>query len=256
LLSNSVKFTSKGGRIEIRLERKNTNAQLTVSDSGEGIRPEFLPYVFDRFRQEDSSRTRKHGGLGLGLSIVQHLIEMHGGAVEAHSAGEGHGASFTVTLPLTRQTVDLETLQNRPQAATTQSTLAGMQLVIVEDDPDSLEMLRMVVRLHGADVRTATTTAEALEMLQQQLPDVLVADIGLPDEDGYTLIRRTKMLADEKNKHVRAIALTGYAGEQEGKRALASGFQLYLSKPTEPRRLVEAIAALVRHEKSAVPRSD
>jgi PAS domain S-box-containing protein len=256
LLSNSVKFTSKGGRIEIRLERKNTSAQLTVTDSGEGIRPEFLPYVFDRFRQEDSSRTRKHGGLGLGLSIVQHLIEMHGGAVEARSAGEGYGATFTVTLPLTRQTVDLETLQNRPQNANTQSTLAGMQLVIVEDDPDSLEMLRMVVRLHGANVRTATTTAEALEMLQQQLPDVLVADIGLPDEDGYTLIRRTKMLANEKNKHVRTIALTGYAGEQEGKRALASGFQLYLSKPTEPRRLVEAIAALVRHEKSAVPRSD
>jgi PAS domain S-box-containing protein len=256
LLSNSVKFTSKGGRIEIRLERKNASAQLTVTDSGEGIRAEFLPYVFDRFRQEDSSRTRRHGGLGLGLSIVQHLIEMHGGTVEAHSAGEGHGATFTVTLPLTRQTGDNENVQNRHQVATTQPTLAGIQLLIVEDDPDSLDMLRMVARLHGADVRTATRTAEALEMLRQELPDVLVADIGLPDEDGYTLIQRTKALANEKHKPIRAIALTGYAGEQEGQRALASGFQLYLTKPTEPRRLVEAIATLVHLEKSAIPQSD
>jgi PAS domain S-box-containing protein len=254
LLSNSVKFTPKRGRIEIRLDRKGANARLSVTDTGEGIHPEFLPYVFDRFRQEDSSRTRKHGGLGLGLAIVHHLIELHGGTVEAYSAGEDTGATFTVTLPLVRQATDLGGVRTRLQLAPALPALAGIRLLIVEDDPDSLDMLRMVVKLHGAEAKAATSTAEALQILEEWFPDVLVADIGLPDEDGYTLVSKTKILADERKKKIQAIALTGYAGEQEGQRALAAGFQTYISKPTEPSTIVAAIANLVRQaQKSVAP---
>jgi PAS domain S-box-containing protein len=253
LLSNSAKFTPKGGRIEIRLERQATNAQLSVTDTGEGIHPEFLPFVFDRFRQEDSSRTRKHGGLGLGLAIVHNLIELHGGTVEASSAGSDRGATFTITLPQVREMHDPVSVPPRPRLVSTSPTLAGIRVLIVEDDPDSLEMLRMLVRVHGAEAKTATKVAEGLQILEQWFPDVLVVDIGLPDEDGYTFIQKAKALAQERNKTVLAIALTGYAGEHEGQRALASGFQMYLTKPTEPRRLVEVIANLVSHnERSAV----
>jgi PAS domain S-box-containing protein len=249
LLSNSAKFTPKGGRIQIRLQRKNNNARLSVTDTGEGIRGEFLPYVFDRFRQEDSSRTRKHGGLGLGLAIVQHLIELHGGSVEAYSAGENKGATFTISLPVIKSTAEIGTIPTRLHMSSSKAELSGIRLLIVEDDPDSLDMLRMVVDLHGAEAKTAITTAEALRIFEEWIPDVLVADIGLPDEDGYTLMAKARALANEKKRLVSAIALTGYAGQQEGQRAVAAGFHLYLTKPTEPRRLVEAILNLVHQGK-------
>jgi signal transduction histidine kinase/ActR/RegA family two-component response regulator len=254
LLTNSAKFTPKGGVIHIRLQTRNRNAHLSVTDSGEGIRPEFLPYVFDRFRQEDSSRTRKHGGLGLGLSIVRHLIELHGGTVEAYSPGEDQGATFVVILPLSREARLGIPSKRRLHATLNTPALAGLRLLIVEDDPDSQEMLHMVVKLHGAEVRTATRTAEALEILEDWFPEVLVADIGLPDEDGYTLLNKAKLLADENGASLYTLALTGYAGEQEGRRALASGFQMYLTKPTEPSQLVESIVNLVgRGDKAYSP---
>lgn len=249
LLSNAIKFTPKGGRVEIRLERKGANAQLTVTDTGEGISQEFLPYVFDRFRQADSSRTRRHGGLGLGLAIVRHLIEMHGGSVEAYSAGENRGATFTVTLPLIVEANEFENAETNRQIgpSDTLPILFGIRLLIVEDDPDSLEMLRIMVELQGAEVKVATRTSEALKTLEQWTPDVVISDIGLPDEDGYTLIGKIRIIADEKGRPIPAIALTGYAGEQEGQRALAAGFQMYLTKPSEPSKLVAAIANLAAH---------
>jgi PAS domain S-box-containing protein len=254
LLSNSAKFTPKGGRVEIRLERKDLSAHLRVTDSGEGIRSEFLPYVFDRFRQEDSSRTRKHGGLGLGLAIVHHLIEMHGGTVEAYSAGEDRGATFTVILPLAREARAFGDNRIRFQLAPNTPALTGVRVLIVEDDPDSLEMLRMVVKVHGADVRTATRTSAALDVMAQWPPQVLIADIGLPDEDGYTLMKKAQLLADERGFSLNAMALTGYAGEQEGQRVLTAGFQAYLTKPTEPRQLVESIVNLLgRGERRLIP---
>jgi PAS domain S-box-containing protein len=253
LLSNSAKFTPRGGCIDIRLNRLESTVQLTVSDTGEGIRPEFLPHVFDRFRQEDSSRTRKHGGLGLGLAIVRHLIEMQGGTVEAYSAGENLGASFTVTLPLIEKGNDSGNPQTRIAAVLPHNRprLAGIRLLIVEDNLDSLEMLRMVVESQGAEVRTATQSAEAQEMFVQWTPDVLISDIGLPDEDGYALIHKLNLLPQQQEHRVPAIALTGYAGDQEGECALESGFQMYFTKPIEPGKLIEAIADLVRSREPA-----
>jgi CheY-like chemotaxis protein len=230
-----------------------STVQLTVSDTGEGIRPEFLPHVFDRFRQEDSSRTRKHGGLGLGLAIVRHLIEMHGGTVEAYSAGENLGASFTVTLPLLEKGNDSGSPQTRiaTVSAHNRPRLAGVRLLIVEDNLDSLEMLRMVVESQGAEVRTATQSSEAQQIFVQWTPDVLICDIGLPDEDGYVLLHKLKLLPQHQEYRVPAIALTGYAGDQEGECALESGFQMYFTKPIEPGKLIEAIADLVRSREPA-----
>jgi PAS domain S-box-containing protein len=246
LLSNAVKFTGKGGRIEIRLTRKGTDTQLTVTDSGEGINPEFLPYVFDRFRQEDSSRTRKHGGLGLGLAIVRHLTEIHGGMVEAFSAGENRGSSFTVRLPLAAQISLVENTTSNRQVETGDAlpNLSGTRVLIVEDNRDSLDMLRVVVSSSGAEVKTAISSEEALHVIDEWIPDVLISDIGLPDEDGYTLIGKIRRLLPEPERHIPAIALTGYAGVQEVRRARASGFQMYLTKPAEPAKLVKAVARL------------
>jgi hypothetical protein len=248
LLSNSAKFTSKGGRIDVRLEREGSYAKLSVTDTGEGIRADFLPYVFDRFRQEDSSRTRKHGGLGLGLSIVQHLIEMHGGAVEASSPGENQGTTLTVKLPLLEQADEVEKLQrrSRPQVM---PTLSGIRTLLVEDNRDSLDMLRIVVETYGAEVRTAMTASEAIKIYETWSPDVLVSDLGLPDEDGYVLLERLRAM--QPKNEIQAIALTGYVGEQEGQRAIASGFQMYLTKPAEPMNVVKAISELVARRRQA-----
>ncbi len=253
LLSNATKFTPKGGRIEIRLERKGDSSQFIITDNGKGIRPDFLPYVFDRFRQEDSSRTRRHGGLGLGLAIVHNLIELHGGVVEVYSAGEGCGATFRVTIPAGKELRDFSKRDRHLHTPSSGQVLAGVKLLIVEDDGDSAEMLRMVVDLHGADVKTAAKTSDALHILERWQPQVLIADIGLPDEDGYGLIKKVTALAKENNWQLHAIALTGYAGEQEGLRALNSGFHLYLAKPTEPQRLIDAISSLLSHENTVVP---
>jgi signal transduction histidine kinase/DNA-binding response OmpR family regulator len=275
LLSNAIKFTPEGGRVSVRLkklqisdgnlpiENKNSTlnlpseisnlklnyAQLQVSDSGIGIDPNFLPYVFDRFRQADGSYTRSHGGLGLGLAIVRHLVELHGGTVFAESPGEGQGATFTVQLPL-HQTTDAQELNSESEdsdlALSAQPlVLAGLQILLVEDEADTRDFVAFVLEQEGAqDVKAVASAREALELLQQWRPDVLISDIGMPGENGYTLMQKIRALEAQQGGQIPSIALTAYAHEQDRSQALAAGFQLHLSKPVEPEELVNAIATL------------
>jgi PAS domain S-box-containing protein len=247
LLSNAVKFTPEGGRIEIHLERSGPQASIRVLDSGIGIRLDFLEYVFDRFRQADSSTTRLHGGLGLGLAIVRHLVELHGGTVRAESRGEGQGSAFTVTLPVTplRSPRPAEPVihhageDSEPVAGAEE--IRGLRVLVVDDEPDAREVLPNVLERFGAQVRVSASGVEALEILRREGADVLVADIGMPGMDGYELIRRIRAL-DGGLRHLPAIALTAYAGDGDRRSALEAGFQLHLAKPVEPSRLAAAIA--------------
>ncbi|WP_408104044.1 ATP-binding response regulator [Tolypothrix campylonemoides] len=247
LLANSVKFTPEGGRVEIRLERVGTQTQITVSDTGKGISPDFLPYVFDSFRQADSATTRKFGGLGLGLAIVRHLTELHGGVVTAHSLGEGKGATFTLRLPLIKKGAELE---NEPSAnCTTQefatSPLAGLQILVVDDEVDTRDYISFVLEQAGANVISAESADRALQILVQFTPDILLSDIGMPEMDGYGLIRKVRAMSSEQGGEIPAIALSAYAGEINHQFALAAGFQHHLSKPIEPEQLISTLIKLV-----------
>jgi PAS domain S-box-containing protein len=253
LLSNAVKFTPNGGRVQVRLRQVEAEVEIIVSDTGEGIREEFLPYVFDRFRQADSSTTRQHGGLGLGLAIVRHLVELHGGTVRARSSGEGQGATFIVRLPLSSNT-HAEKVAGHPEAASFKAheasiidpgpSLAGLRVLVVDDEPDTLEMLKMMLEQCSVMVATASSVSEAVRALEKERPDVLISDIGMPEEDGYQLIRRVRALAPARGGNVPAVALTAYAGEADRLRALASGYQRHVRKPIEPSELIKAIASL------------
>jgi len=251
LLANAVKFTPEGGRIEIRLERAGGQARIRVSDTGIGIRADFLDYVFERFRQADSSTTRIHGGLGLGLAIVRHLVELHGGTVQAESGGEGKGSTFTVTLPVTplRPLRPVEPVPERTpedeEAADDPATgdVQGLRILLVDDEPDAREVLPSVLERFGARVRTAASAVEALDELRQEGADVMIADIGMPDVDGYELIRRIRRL-DGEIREIPAIALTAYASESDRRRALDAGYQIHLAKPVEPHQLAAAVARL------------
>jgi PAS domain S-box-containing protein len=251
LLSNAIKFTPSGGLVEIRLKESGSKAEITVSDTGEGIPTEFLPHIFDRFRQANSSTTRKHGGLGLGLAIVRHLVELQGGTVAAYSAGEDRGSLFTITLPCvtTHPVVPLEQ-HHLEDGRRLESTIAltGLRILYVEDDTDSREALAAVLLLYGAAVKSVATVPEALDVLTGWKPDVLVSDIGLPHEDGYDLIRQLRAREPGNGGTVPAIALTGYAGAHENERALSAGYQMYLAKPVEPGRLAEIITSLVEKD--------
>ena len=246
LILNAIKFTPRDGRVVVRLKSEGHFVRLIVEDSGEGIKPEFLPYVFDRFRQAEGSISRKQGGLGLGLAVVRHLVELHGGSVSAESEGPGKGATFTVNLPLAREATPA------PQPSETVNTgskppalrLQGLRVLIVEDDDDSRSLLSMMLRRNGAEVMAASSSQEAMNAIQKTTPDVLVSDIGLPGEDGYTLIRRIREALATNGGISVAIALTGYAGEKDRERALAAGYNEHLAKPVEPIQLVTAIAAL------------
>jgi PAS domain S-box-containing protein len=244
LLSNAIKFTHEGGEVNISLIGQEGKAEIVVSDNGQGISADFLPYVFEHFRQADSSYTRKHGGLGLGLAIVRHLVELHGGTVAAHSAGPGQGARFTVRLPLANPTTATATPET---AADSESALllAGVRLLLVDDDPDTLEVFGLTLRYYGATVQCTTSAAVAFEEVQRSLPDVLICDIGMPDEDGFALIKRVRGLTDEQGGRVKAIALTAYAREEDRRRALASGFERHLPKPVDPIELAAHIAEVV-----------
>ena len=245
LLSNAIKFTPKGGRVEIRLERVDTAARITVSDTGSGISPEFLPYVFDRFRQAGGSG----GGLGLGLALVQHFVELHGGRVRAESPGEGHGATFTVELPLAPAAADEAELKRtyRDRRALPQlAGLGGLRVLVVDDEADARELLTTVLERSGAKVIAVGSTADALEALQRWRPDVLVSDLGIPGEDGYALIRRVRALAPAQGGETPAIAVTAYARIEDRLRAAAAGFQMHVAKPAEPADVVAAILRLVR----------
>jgi PAS domain S-box-containing protein len=244
LLSNAIKFTPQGKRVEITLQRVDNYAQLKVSDTGIGIEPEFLPYVFDYFRQADSKTTRKFGGLGLGLAIVRHLVELHGGTVWAESLGEGQGASFTLQIPLL---VKMPKSKKPTRQATPKASLQGIQVLVVDDERDMREFLTFVLEEAGAEVMVATSAMEALEVLQKSTPNLLLSDIGMPEMDGYALIRQVRDWGTEVVKGVSAIALTAYAGEFNEQQALAAGFQAHLSKPIEPEKLVQAISNLIRN---------
>ncbi|MBD2311077.1 PAS domain-containing protein [Desertifilum sp. FACHB-1129] len=241
LLSNAIKFTPKHGQVEILLERVGAQAQIKVSDTGKGINPEFLPYLFESFRQEDTSTTRKYGGLGLGLAIVRSLVEAHGGSLTADSPGEGQGATFTVRFPL----IDLELEQPSEQLPVPNLDLMGVRVLAVDDEADARELLAVVLTMYGAEVLTVTSATEVLTTLVSFQPDVLVSDIGMPDVDGYSLIQQIRALPPEQGGRIPAIALTAYAREEDYQRAIVSGFQQQVTKPLEPEQLVQAVVVLV-----------
>lgn len=245
---NAVKFTPRGGTVTVRGERSGRSARLVVADTGEGIAPEFLPHVFERFRQADSTSTRSHGGLGLGLAITRHLVDLHGGGVTAESAGAGQGATFTVTLPLAAgesapRAVALGTVRS---AGVTRPAwvLAGLRVLVCDDEPDARDLVAEVLRSDGAEVETAASVAEATECFARRRPDVLVSDIGMPGQDGHALMRWVRARPADAGGHTPAVALTAYAQAQDAARALASGFQRHVTKPVEPEALVMLVAAL------------
>jgi PAS domain S-box-containing protein len=243
LLSNAVKFTPAGGHVNIRLQRLDSCAHITVSDTGQGIAPEFLPYVFEYFRQANATTTRKFGGLGLGLAIVRHLVELHGGTVAVESLGLGRGATFTVRLPLK----PIQTIAHQnSQSSESFSSLNGIQVLVVDDEPDSREFVAFVLEQAGATVLTATTADEALTTLIRAKPTVLLSDIGMPEMDGYMLMKKVRALPSEQGGQVRAIALTAYAGDFNQQQALRAGFQQHVSKPIEPERLIHVISSLIK----------
>jgi len=254
LLSNAVKFTPDGGKVEVKAESVDSHVEITVSDSGKGIAPEFLPFVFDRFRQADSSLTRAHGGLGLGLAIVRHLVELHGGQAEV-AGGDGSGATFRVRLPsLNRQSRRLEA--GRGDAAEAASapdvskSLQGLRLLIVEDEADARDVLCVMLGRCGADVATVGSAAEALELQSRWHPDVLLSDIEMPEEDGYFLISRVRALPPELGGRVPAIALTGHARHEDRERALSAGFDAHVAKPVDIDEMAALIATLARRPKT------
>ncbi|MBW3585061.1 MAG: PAS domain S-box protein [Cyanobacteria bacterium 0813] len=243
LLSNAVKFTPAGGRVEVRLEQVGNQAKITIRDNGKGIPQEFLPYVFDYFRQADSATTRKFGGLGLGLAIVRYIVELHGGTVQADSPGEGLGATFTVRLPL----MPIEPAVNQGDRSSEASlNLKGVQVLVVDDDTDTREFVVFLLQQAQASVISAHSAREALAALMQSKPDVLLSDIGMPDMDGYMLLQQVRALPPEQGGQIPAIALTAYAGDVNQQQALAAGFQRHIAKPVEPNELMGAIVNLVR----------
>jgi PAS domain S-box-containing protein len=253
LLSNSIKFTPRGGRVQVRLERVNSHIEIAVSDTGAGISPEFLPHVFERFRQADGRTTRQHGGMGLGLAIVRHLVELHGGTVRAESPGEGQGSTFTVLLPVApvyRNDVGAERVH--PAARDTLPTyecperLDGLKVLVVDDETDTRELLKAGLGRCGAEVTAAASAAEALDAISAGVPDLLISDIGMPEVDGYELIRRIRQLPAESGGKVPAIALTAYARTEDRMQALRAGYHMHVPKPVELAELVAVAASLVQ----------
>ena len=244
LLSNAVKFTPPGGRIDVTLGRDGDHARLVVRDTGIGIERDALPHIFEHFAQVSGGAARAHGGLGLGLAIVRHLVELHGGTVHAHSPGKGQGATFTVRLPVMTEAV---AGAERPTSHVVGHVqLDGLKVVVVEDDPDVAEMIAIVLRRHGAEVITASSGEDTLSLLAEYPPDVLVCDIGLPDIDGYALMMRVREMERARGRRaVPSVALTGFATEEERQRAASVGYQIHVSKPVEPDRLVNVIAEVV-----------
>lgn len=241
LLSNAIKFTTSGGRVEIQLDRVDNQAEIMVRDTGRGISPDFLPHIFESFRQEDASITRKYGGLGLGLAIVRQLVETHGGTIRADSPGEGLGATFTVRLPLLSIEPVIKQTDELPQQ---ELDLTGIRILAVDDDPDARELLTVLLTQYGAEVLTVASAAEVLASLTSFQPDVLVSDIGMPGVDGYTLIQQVRALPATQGGQIPAIALTAYARESDHQRSITSGYQRHVTKPLEPERLVQAVVAL------------
>jgi PAS domain S-box-containing protein len=251
LLTNAVKFTPSGGHIDVVMERVNSHVEVSVEDSGIGIKPEFLAFVFDRFRQADSSTTRRHGGLGLGLSIVKHLVELHGGSVRVKSAGEGQGATFVVALPISvLRTEDVGLIERPAFSDVDVSTielpsLKGVRALVVDDQADARILICRLIEEHGGQCIVAESGALALTILQQEDVNILISDIGMPEFDGYELIRKIRTMHSSTIRNLPAIALTAYARTDDRQRALLAGFQMHVSKPVEPRELIAGIASLL-----------
>jgi signal transduction histidine kinase len=244
LLSNAIKFTPAGGRVEVGLDHDDESVRLWVRDTGEGIDPEFLPHVFERFRQADGSPRRRHGGLGIGLAIVRHLVEQHGGTVAADSDGLGRGARFAVTFPCAADGKPVERPRPTPRRRTRRKPLAGLTVLVVDDDDASRELVALVLRRHGASVTPASRAVDALAAIDRELPDVLVSDLSMPDLDGCALLAQVRALGHSRGRDVRALALTAHADDDHRTQALAAGFHMHMSKPFEFDGLVQAVAKL------------
>jgi PAS domain S-box-containing protein len=250
LLNNAIKFTPKDGKVEVVLKHASTEVQVSVIDTGEGIAPEFLPYIFDRFQQGDSSTTRRHGGLGLGLAIVKQLIELHGGNVRVQSDGLGKGATFSVRLPLTAVYLEPKKEGHPPEATPREKppmpevSLTGIQVLVVDDEIDARDLVKRLLETAGATVSTAGSASEAMEHILAGRPDVLVCDIGMQEEDGYSLIRRLRTIEKKEEGVLPAVALSAYARSEDRTKAIRSGFQIHLAKPVEPTELLAVISSL------------
>jgi CheY-like chemotaxis protein len=259
LLMNAVKFTPKGGRVQLHLQRVHSYVEILVSDTGEGIAADVLPFIFDRFRQADSSTTRAHSGLGLGLALVKHLVELHGGTVTAHSEGLGKGATFVVTLPLSAAEIAsgqwprLDSAASSSASAPPSGRLEGLRVLVVDDDVDALDLASAILTRAGAETRLAVSVAEALDVLRQWRPDVLVSDIEMPGEDGYSLMRTVRALNAEEGGRIPAVALTAYGRLQARLSSLTAGFSMHVRKPVDPVELTTIIATLTERPSAPDP---
>jgi CheY-like chemotaxis protein/anti-sigma regulatory factor (Ser/Thr protein kinase) len=255
LLSNAVKFTPRGGRVDVSVEQHDGNVVVSVADTGQGISPAFLPVVFDRFRQADPSAARAHKGLGLGLAIVRYLVDLHAGSAHAESDGEGRGSKFIVRIPIqasiptgAAEDVDSERPSIRAALSEGGAVLLGARLLVVDDEPDARELLALILEQYGAKVMSVHSTEAAMELLSCTPVDVMICDIGMPHEDGYTFIQRLRTLGHSAGS-VPAIALTAYARLEDRHRALAAGFQLHVTKPIDPTELVASIVRLLKNKR-------
>ena len=254
LFSNAVKFSPRGGEVRVAASVENGTVRVSVADDGIGINEEFLPFIFDRFRQADGSTTREHGGLGLGLAIVRHLMDLHQGSVEVHSEGKNRGSTFTISLPLipadvsaqgtTAEAVLLQKTEMQPFGSV--EVLQGVRVLVVDDEPDARDLLSTILRRYGSDVRCSESAADAMEAFAEWEPDILVSDIGMPDEDGYTLIKKVRQLDSNRAQKIPAVALTAYATDEDRMRALDAGFQTHVAKPIEPEIFVSSIASVLK----------
>jgi len=222
--------------------------EVSVSDTGQGINNEFLPYVFDRFRQADSTTTRQHGGLGLGLAIARHLVEIHGGTIRAESPGVGRGATFTIRLPLLEKALPSSQAVDRNQFSQPTQLLSGVNVLLVDDDSDTLTLMTTALTRRHANVTAVSSADEAIQAISKKRPDVLVSDIAMPDEDGYGLIEKVRLLENGATQTIPAVAITAYAKEEDRERALSAGFQIYLAKPVELTELISVVARAARRE--------
>ncbi len=257
LLSNAIKFTPRGGQVKVLLERVNSHLEISICDSGAGIPPEFLPYVFERFRQADSSTTRRHGGLGLGLAIVKHLVELHGGSVRVKSAGLSKGATFSIDFPQTSIHYERDAAPELASSPGTKSTklppnLAGVSVLVVDDEEDALNVLSTVFSKAGAAVRTAKCAQDALASLKTSIPSVLVSDVGMPGEDGFALIQAVRALPSDQGGSVPAVAVTAYSRTEDRIKAISAGFQMHIAKPADGVELVTMVASLAKLSHNAV----
>jgi signal transduction histidine kinase len=245
LLENAVKFTPKDGRVQIQLQRVRSHIEIVVSDTGQGITPDVLPYIFDRLRQGSSGSTRGQGGLGIGLGLVRHLVELHGGSVYAESSGEGQGATFVVKLPLMLADLREEPIARREGPVVDGPSLAGARVVVVDDDPTAVELIKEVLVQAGGEVIECRTTDEALRAITQHRPDALVSDIEMPGQDGYSLVRKLRALGPEQGGKIPAVALTAFGRSEDRIRSLRAGFNTHLTKPVDPAELTAIVASMI-----------